>query len=318
MKAVAPVGTSVSFRNVSLVAKEALPASIGKDAVYRFVDNLLVGPSRYDLERQVDVRAGYFGGEQSAWRDVYDVLGSASDTRPVCIWGVESWASRLALAFVCAHRRQHSLASDIKVVDLPSQGLIRGVCCSVPMNASSEGSSRMLASKEVEDGAAFWRMYVSEDPRTILGASTSWKLFPQRKNFVSFVRAHFPRGSPGNSQLSELDVSLLSATANASVRVVDILTASSLSSRRARQWAHCTGDLTLARRLADWSEYPIGDPALSIDRDETSPLLWSRYRLTARGRSLLGGLSDLREAPPCVLGGTRAYDVERPFFVSVD
>lgn len=302
--------------HVSFVLKEAIPESHREGCGY-FFDNLLAGPSRWDFEEHLKVRASYF--DSPNWQDLYSVFDALRGVQTVYVWGVEKWASRLALAFVCAHRSRFFGGANIATLDLPSGNIVSGGCCGGPINVpGKEAERRVLNAEEIEWGAKFWQAYTSLDPQSLLEGVLPWKLFPKRKSFRDFNRSLFPRRAQGRNQLSEVDVSLLSSAAEGWVSAVELFVSSSRESLPARRWAHCAGDAVLARRLGAWSEHPLGEPALEVMKNDGSPLFLSRYRLTSKGRLLLEELSDLREAPPCAVGGTLAYDVERPFFVSRD
>jgi hypothetical protein len=299
--------------HISLVLKEAIPQSVREDCAY-LLDNFLAGPSRWSRDAHVDARARYFGGTNARWSEAYAVLDRLRGADTVCVWGIEAWSSRLALAFLCAQRTQLFRGARIVRIDLPATSLISGVCCSVPRKSKRNVERRILTEDEIASGKAFWRTFTAANPQRLF-VDLSWSLFPRPRKFLAFVRSLFPRRNGGRNQLSELDVSLLSSAARRSVSAVDLFGSSSAQSLGARRWAHCSGDAMLASRLRAWAQYPEGEPALALVANAESSLFRSRYHLTSRGRSLLKELSDLSEAPVCPFGGTHAYDVEHPFFI---
>lgn len=313
MKAAISVDSSVE-RHLSLVIDAAVPQGV-REGCERFHDNLLAGPCRGDFDEHLVARASYFGGGESDWRNLYAGLDRIRGAKTIYVWSIESWVQRIALAFLCAHRARWFDGANVVICDLPSRSLGVGIGCRVPANVPAETIRRPLTGKQLEEGAAYWCAYTSYDPESVV-ARAGWSLLPDRRGLARFLLSLFPRELDGRKQrLSVVDESLLRSASDDWISPVDVFSSNSRASLPARRWARCAGDAMLARRLGAWSEYPLGDPALEVTKDDSSPTFLSRYRLTSKGRSLLEGLPNLREAPPFVVGGAYAYDIERPFCV---
>lgn len=288
-------------------------------------DNLMVGPSRVDVERHQSIRARYWGAAPS--RDV-DELVSSGSTRAICVALSPTCNGFLTLCRLCSDAIE--AGREVHVMDLIAKANIPSPDGVDPAREVYFDVQRLVrhlppvvrwSNLEMAVAATLWRLWCRRSPvafaRFCASGST---MHAQIANLGRYHAGIFPRLTERGFSLSRLDELILRQLSEEWATPVRIYANAITRSPQLFSWMTYTGDLYLARRLLEWSRHTQG--SVVECRKEVSPgdsemLAWS-FRWHSGGEAVLDELPKLSLAPPVPIGGAVAYDARHASVCLVD
>jgi hypothetical protein len=288
-------------------------------------DNLLVGPSRVDVERHGGARTRYWGSAPSLDIDRVLVDGSVNAV-VVALSGTLN--SLLTLCRICSAALERG--REVYVLDLGEEASVS------PLNGSDPARevpfhARRLARRvltsvrwsrlETALAAGLWRLWCRRSPvafsRFCAAASD---LHLQLANLRRYHAGFFPRITDRGLSLSRLDELILRQLSHEWLTPAALYARALGGAPQLGSWLSHTGDLFLAARLLAWSRHTQGtivERRKEHPQSDSKMLAWS-FRWREGGEAILDALPDVQAAPPIAIGGAIAYGPERPWVCRFD
>ena len=288
-------------------------------------DNLLLGPSRADLQRHQAARARYWGGAPSP--ELHEELGRTSGAM-LCVELPPTPSGLLSLCQVCSAAIERG--REVLVVDLGSESpgaypQALDPAQKVHMDAPEASLHRPPAARwsqlETALAATLWRLWCRRSPVAFSRFCASGSaLHPQIANLSRYHAGLFPRALGPGLLLSRLDDLILRQLSREWLTPARVFRNAMEAGLELDAWLSHTGDLHLAARLLAWSRHTRGRVVERREEHPGSPAEMTRwsFRWRAGGEAILDWLPTLGAAPPFAVGGAVAYDPERPWVGRLD
>lgn len=296
-------------------------------------DNLLVGPCAEAPEVHAQARCDHWafqGRERARWLASFRNITKAIDSpEDVIVWTSRLWADAVTRWALCAWRLLRRPASpDLGLVVLgdpagrdDATSLDGGPLRVTPADARRGlDGVRSLSLTRARELALFWRKLCGRSP---ILSSSGGRSGPGREPLHAlgtYQAAFFPRAGARGLVLSRFDELLLSCLGKQGSTPVEVFVSRSAAGEELRQWLTLTGDVFLARRLAQWAHHDGDAAALVSEPVESENIMKSaRYRLSDKGDAILQhGLAEIARGAPLVVWGATAYDPSSPWVVVDD
>ncbi len=296
-------------------------------------DNLLVGPCAEAPEVHAQARCDHWafqGRERARWLASFRGITKAIDApEQVVVWTSRLWADEVTSWALCAWRLLRRPGS-------PDLGLVALGDPAGPDDAASFGGGslrvtpadarrgldgvRSLSLTRVREMALFWRKLCDRSPVLSSSGGHGGPGRDQLHALGGYQAGFFPRAGARGLVLSRFDELLLSCLGKQGSTPVEVFVSRSAAGEELRRWLTLTGDVFLARRLAQWARHDGDAAALASEPFQPDNVMKSaRYRLSDAGDALLQhGLAEITRGAPLVVWGATAYDPSSPWVVVDD